>query len=71
MVGIKIGNCMNDEFIQLVTKMRDYQQQYFEARKKNMFGTAHKVLAHAKAYEAKVDQFIKEYSAPANQTKLF
>jgi hypothetical protein len=61
------------DFIATVSKMREYQRQYFEAARKGMAGTAKMVLPHAKAYEAKVDHMIKEMSGeiPATQKELF
>jgi t-SNARE complex subunit (syntaxin) len=60
-------------FIETVTKMREYQCQYFEAARKGMPGTAKMVLPHAKAYEAKVDAMIKEMKGENvnSQSELF
>jgi uncharacterized protein Yka (UPF0111/DUF47 family) len=60
---------MND-FIQCVTKMREYQRQYFEAARKGMSSAAKQVLPHAKAYEAKVDAMLKEIKGEVNNTQV-
>lgn len=62
---------MND-LITLVTKMREYQRQYFESARKGMPSVAKQVLPHAKAYEAKVDKLLAEIKGSSvTQNELF
>jgi hypothetical protein len=62
-----------NELIVLVAKMREYQKQYFEARRKGMPTVAKQVLQHAKDYEARVDKMLQEMQGeiPATQKELF
>ena len=65
---------MNHElFIQTVTKMRDFQKQYFEAQRRKMYATAGQILPQAKAYEAKVDRMLADMAnaTSPNQIDLF
>lgn len=64
---------MTPEFVKLVTEMRSYQRQYFEAHKKGLHKAAVELLRQAKALERQVDSAIEELTGilSDNQIKMF
>lgn len=61
---------MND-FINLVSQMRNAQLSYFGARKKKDDAASAVALVESKKLERQVDDFIQQYKAEKMQPKLF
>jgi hypothetical protein len=60
------------DLIRSVTFMRQYQRQYFEARRLNQHVAANDALRKAKGFEARVDGLLAEINgANKAQTELF
>jgi hypothetical protein len=61
------------DLFKAVSFMRKYQKEYFEARRLNQAVSATEALRKAKAFEARVDEMLKELAGEANpnQTELF
>ncbi len=53
-----------DEFVELVSKLRSAQKNFFKTRQANY-------LADAKQLEKKVDKAIMEFKNPDTQSKMF
>lgn len=65
------SNQAND-LLRLVTHMRQHQKQYFEARRLNQQVAATEAIRKAKAFEARVDELLKEVQRSENvQPELF
>ena len=67
----KIIDSVVGEFITLVTRMREAQENYFKARRKTDFSESPYWLTQSKMLERQVDDFIVKYNNDKAQPKLF